>query len=186
VSSMVMYCSFIFYSLFRSFLFTYFFAALPKKMGFKYFGILAGISFLVAGVTQLSMKSVIKYATGTCHLLAFTDTPYTHNEIGDEPDCDKGNWNTIYFVQLICFLSVFILPSIDTFLEKKQLTELKNLFGTPRSISLSEKIARGGGTASRPGSGTFKKTLSYQKPLSPIRAGSHNEEESSEEDVPAF
>ncbi|GMI30422.1 hypothetical protein TeGR_g12792, partial [Tetraparma gracilis] len=34
-NSVVMYCCFTAYSLFRAFLFTYFFAALPNKMGFK-------------------------------------------------------------------------------------------------------------------------------------------------------
>ncbi|GMH52400.1 hypothetical protein TL16_g01221 [Triparma laevis f. inornata] len=41
--------SFWFYSMFRSFLFCYFFANLPVVMGFKYFGILAGIAFAASG-----------------------------------------------------------------------------------------------------------------------------------------
>lgn len=181
-SSTVYYCSFVFYSLYRAFLFTYFFAALPKKMGFKYFGILAGISFLVAGITQLSMTSLIGYATGTCHLVAFADghpsSNHDHaNDDYDRPDCDVGNWQNVYFIQLFSFFFVFSLPAVDTYLETKQLNDLKNLFGTPARISLNDKLKRGGGSISK-----FKKVST--KPLSPIRAGGADEENSSEDDAP--
>ncbi|GMI41422.1 hypothetical protein TrCOL_g11256 [Triparma columacea] len=185
-SSAVYYCSFLFYSLYRAFLFTYFFAALPKKMGFKYFGILAGISFFVAGIAQLSMASLIKYATGTCHLAAFAGGPEQHggDDHGDgHPECDVGNWKNVYFIQLLSFFFVFILPAIDTFLEKKQLNDLKQLFGTPTRISLSDKIKRGGGEIRGGvvgGSGGGGKYYSVRKPLSPIRAGGASEEDSSE------
>ncbi|GMH49390.1 hypothetical protein TrRE_jg7278 [Triparma retinervis] len=184
-SSAVYYCSFLLYSLYRSFLFTYFFAALPKKMGFKYFGILAGISFFVAGIAQLSMASLIKYATGTCHLATFKDS--SHDDDDDErPECDIGNWKNVYFIQLLSFFFVFVLPAIDTFLEKKQLNELKQLFGTPARISLSEKIRRGGGVGPPGaggvvgGSGGSGKYTSPRKPLSPIRAGGAADEDSSD------
>ena len=59
--------SFWFYSMFRSFLFCYFFANLPVVMGFKYFGILAGIAFAVSGVVQLSIKFVVEWGQGDCH-----------------------------------------------------------------------------------------------------------------------
>eukprot|EP00520_Triparma_pacifica_P012464 CAMPEP_0118658872 /NCGR_PEP_ID=MMETSP0785-20121206/14800_1 /TAXON_ID=91992 /ORGANISM="Bolidomonas pacifica, Strain CCMP 1866" /LENGTH=389 /DNA_ID=CAMNT_0006551919 /DNA_START=729 /DNA_END=1898 /DNA_ORIENTATION=+ len=176
-SSTVYYCSFVFYSLYRAFLFTYFFAALPKKMGFKYFGILAGISFLVAGITQLSMTSLISYATGTCHMVAFADghpsSNHDHaNDYYDRPDCDVGNWRTVYFIQLFSFFFVFLLPAVDTYLETKQLNDLKKLFGTPARISLNKNLKSGPVSE-------FK-----SKPLSPIRAGRADEENSSEDDSP--
>ncbi|GMH54214.1 hypothetical protein TrLO_g6396 [Triparma laevis f. longispina] len=51
--------SFWFYSMFRSFLFCYFFANLPVVMGFKYFGILAGIAFAASGAGACGLAAML-------------------------------------------------------------------------------------------------------------------------------
>ena len=140
-SEQVVYCSFVCYSLFRSFLFTYFFAALPKKVGTKYFGILAGLTFFISGLVQLSLYDyLISLASGTCHV----------NEVHGDPSsrsaCDGGNWTSLYYAQLASLLFVLILPSIDTFLETKQLKALEGMLGhpNPTATRLPDRVKRGG------------------------------------------
>jgi len=138
----------VFYSLFRAFLFTYFFAALPNKMGFKYFGILAGITFLVAGIVQLSMKEVIAYAIGTCHLKGtFVEDGGVGTPDGGE-ECDGGNWEVVYYGQLISFMVVFVIPTVDTYLEKVQMNDMREIFGTPSQVRVSKPYMRGGPSGS--------------------------------------
>ena len=48
--------SFAVYALFRTFTFNYYFAYLADRLGFRYFGVLAGISFFVAGVVGLLLQ----------------------------------------------------------------------------------------------------------------------------------
>jgi hypothetical protein len=48
--------SFAVYALFRTFTFNYYFAYLADRLGFRYFGVLAGASFFVAGVVGLLLQ----------------------------------------------------------------------------------------------------------------------------------
>jgi hypothetical protein len=67
------------YALFRTFLFTYFFAYLADALGFKYFGVLAGVAFFCAGLAGLLQSPLMRFGAGTCHL----DTP-------PPPECSTG------------------------------------------------------------------------------------------------
>jgi hypothetical protein len=57
--------SFIFYAMYRTFLFTFLFAYLADTMGFKYFGVLAGIMFAVGGFVGLLQYPLAFWAAGT-------------------------------------------------------------------------------------------------------------------------
>ncbi len=97
--------AFVAYALFRTFLFTYFFAYLADALGFRYFGVLAGASFLVAGCAGLLQSPLMEWGAGTCHLLK--DPPA-------DADCDPGNWHAINALQLGCLLSLFVIPFLDS------------------------------------------------------------------------
>lgn len=94
--------AFVAYALFRTFLFTYFFAYLADALGFRYFGVLAGVSFLVAGCAGLLQSPLMEWGAGTCHL---SKTP--------APDCDTGNWRAINALQLGCLLALYAIPLLD-------------------------------------------------------------------------
>ena len=93
---------FVAYALFRSFLFTFFFAELADSLGFKYFGVLAGVSFLIAGVAGLLQSPLMEWGAGDCHL--------TRDPV---PGCFQGNWRSINLTQLLCLAALFAIPLLD-------------------------------------------------------------------------
>lgn len=94
--------AFVAYALFRTFLFTYFFAYLAEALGFKFFGVLAGVAFFVAGMAGLLQSPLMEIGAGTCHL-----DPHP------QPGCFMGNWGWINIVQLGCLLSLYLVPIMD-------------------------------------------------------------------------
>ena len=78
--------SFVCYALFRTFLFTFLFAFIADTMGFRYFGVLAGIMFVIGGLVGLLQYPLAKWAAVTCHLAT---TPLTRIH------CDRGNWSIV-------------------------------------------------------------------------------------------
>merc|ERR1711988_622789 len=90
------------YAFFRTSLFTYFFAYLADALGFRYFGILAGVSFFLSGLASLIQAPLMDWASGTCHLQG-----------ADLDTCDNGNWPFLYYVQSFCFLCLFLIPIFD-------------------------------------------------------------------------
>ena len=78
--------SFVCYALFRTFLFTFLFAFIADTMGFRYFGVLAGIMFVIGGLVGLLQYPLAKWAAGNCHL-ATTPLARIH--------CDRGNWSLV-------------------------------------------------------------------------------------------
>lgn len=101
--------SFVAYALFRTFLFTYFFAYLADALGFRYFGVLAGISFLFAGAAGLLQSPLLELGAGTCHLT-----------VPAEPGCFQGRWQWINVAQLACLACLYIIPVLDAREEKYQ------------------------------------------------------------------
>jgi signal transduction histidine kinase len=92
----VLLLSFVFYSLYRTTFFTFFFAYLADVLGFRYFGMLAGIIFLLAGILGMAQLPLATYASGTCHILA-----------ADQAECSKGNWgfvNSVMVLMITCTL----------------------------------------------------------------------------------
>lgn len=74
--------SFVFYALYRACFFTFVFAYLADTLGFKYFGVLAGVMFVLGGVLGLISYPLATWAAGSCH--QFDD--------GADPECTNGYW----------------------------------------------------------------------------------------------
>ena len=68
----------------RSFFFTFIFAYLADALGFKYFGALAGVMFVVGGLGGLLQYPLGQHLTGTCHGVAQGEA--------DTADCSPGLW----------------------------------------------------------------------------------------------
>lgn len=81
--------SFVFYSIYRTSMFTFFFAYLADVLGFRFFGMMGGIIFLFAGVLGMLQYPLALYAAGDCHV-------YT----SDQHTCDKGRWAGVNTVML--------------------------------------------------------------------------------------
>lgn len=106
----VLIVSFFLYAVFRAFLFPYFFATLSRKIGFKYFGMLTGISFAASGMSQLGIAPLATAVEGTCH--ESVDMPGLRH-------CSFGNWNMTHSVQMVCLAFLFLVPLIDYYIENK-------------------------------------------------------------------
>ena len=91
--------SLIFYTLFRTFLFTFTFAYLADVLGFTYFGILAGLLFMASGFIGLTQYWLRIAVAGTCHL-----------NLGVGQECSEGQWVTLHNAILVTFL---VLPVIS-------------------------------------------------------------------------
>lgn len=102
-NQILMIASFVSYAVFRAFLFPYFFASLSKKIGFRYFGILSGLSFCISGLSQLSIASLAARMEGTCH--EFDSIDYT--------DCTEGQWNWIHAVQIATLCLLLLVPCLE-------------------------------------------------------------------------
>ncbi|KAJ1399549.1 hypothetical protein B484DRAFT_484002, partial [Ochromonadaceae sp. CCMP2298] len=57
------------YSLYRTSFYTFFFAYLADVLGFRYFGMLAGIISLLGGILGTLQYPLAQYVQGTCHLV---------------------------------------------------------------------------------------------------------------------
>jgi MFS family permease len=99
----IMIASFVSYAIFRAFLFPYFFASLSKKLGFRFFGVLSGISFSISGVSQLSIAPLANRVKGTCH--EYEDAFFSN--------CSQGQWMQIHAIQCICLLVLLLIPLLD-------------------------------------------------------------------------
>jgi len=93
--------SFFFAALFRTFLYTFIFAYLADAMGFRYFGLLSGILFLVAGALGLGQYWLALWAQDTC----------LPAEIGPvvPSSCHGGRWRTVNRWMLVSFLLLFLI-----------------------------------------------------------------------------
>merc|ERR1711871_1126112 len=95
-SSSLLYLSFMFYALFRTFLYTFLFSYLGDKLGFKYYGILAGILFFVSGLVGLLQYDLSVWAAGTC----------TTASASEVDTCFHGHWELLNKVMLVMLLSL--------------------------------------------------------------------------------
>ena len=90
--------SLVFYSLFRTFVFTFTFAYLADVLGFSYYGVLAGVLFMTSGFIGLLQYWLRIAIAGTCHLKL-------------EDTCSHGNWHLLHTIVLISL--ILILPIIS-------------------------------------------------------------------------
>jgi MFS family permease len=102
----MMVASFLFYTLFRSFLYPVFIASLTSRLGFKYFGVLLGLGFFVSGLCQLLMAPLNDAVQGNCHLKA------SPNPSGDD-DCFQGLWISLHLLQLSFLFGLMVIPFMD-------------------------------------------------------------------------
>jgi len=126
-SEAIMITSFVFYAVFRAFLFPYFFASLSRKTGFKYFGMLTGIAFCASGVSQLGIAPLATVVEGTCHEY---DAP------GEE--CSEGAWTFVHYVQLVFLAFLLLVPLVDVYVESREAdptSETKALTDTAHNSS---------------------------------------------------
>ena len=106
--------SFVCYSIYRTFFFTFLFAYLADVLGFKYFGALAGIMFVLGGLLSLLQYPLVQYSSGTCHLM---------DDIG-LLNCTEGNWFPVNVVMLLTLGSTLYFSYKD-WVRRKQLESLK-------------------------------------------------------------
>ena len=105
-----MVASFVAYAIFRAFLFPYFFASLSKKIGFRFFGVLSGMSFCISGFSQLAIAPLALRIEGDCH---------EYDSIS-MMSCGEGSWNLIHAIQAANLVLLLIVPVLDTRAEKKK------------------------------------------------------------------
>lgn len=101
-SATTLIASFLFYSLFRTFLFAFIFAYAADTMGFKFYGILMGIMFVIGAFVSLLQYHLAKWATGTCH-----------NATEEGTYCSKGNWDSVNLLVVITMLLSFAFAFED-------------------------------------------------------------------------
>jgi MFS family permease len=100
----ILITSFIFYSLFRTFLFAFIFAYAADTMGFKFYGILVGIMFVIAGCVNLLQYPIANWAMGTCHQQSEDETNL---------DCSFGNWRFVSIVMVLTMVLSFVFAFED-------------------------------------------------------------------------
>lgn len=96
--------SFIFYAVFRTFLYTFYFAYLADTLGFKYFGVLAGVAFVLGGVISFLQYPLAELASGSC--------ASSTGQSGAD-DCEGGNWRMVNIVMATTVTSTLIFSYAD-------------------------------------------------------------------------
>jgi len=102
----VLTLSFGVYALFRTFTFNYYFAFLADRLGFRYFGVLAGCSFCVAGVAGLVLQGpLLEWGHSPCLVLEHGSRTEVRGEA-----CGYGRWGTVNSVKLGTMALLYALP----------------------------------------------------------------------------
>eukprot|EP00978_Attheya_sp_CCMP212_P036419 scaffold164986_cov60-Attheya_sp.AAC.2 len=94
-------------------------------MGFKYFGILSGIGFLISGVTQIIMVPIVMWAEGTCH-----EGNISNDAVMGE--CNRGKWMELNVMQLCALVCLLPIPILDNRVEQRRKKVLRELIGSPK------------------------------------------------------
>lgn len=139
--------SFVFYSAFRTFFFTFTFAYLADTLGFKYFGVLAGVMFVLGGVIGVLQYPLAEFAVRRCKV-----HPLTQVEV-----CTDGLWSQVNCVMLVTIASTLYfsyhdyvrrkLPNAGRVLRQESSSQESSLLLPRRSLlqreSSSSKTAYG-------------------------------------------
>merc|ERR1712151_1065686 len=104
----VMIVGFIFYSLFRQYLFPLFIGGLMTRFGFRYFGLLLGTGFFISGVVQLFIADFIQYVQGNCH-----DQQQDKEGQQNYYYCHSGHWKEFHIIQIIILSILLYVPYRD-------------------------------------------------------------------------
>lgn len=102
-SKTALIASFVAYTCFRTFFFTFLFAYIADTLGFKFFGALSGVMFVIGGVFGLLQYPLSQYAMGTCHL----------NLKDDANTCTKGSWREVNLLMLVMIVLSFMFSYRD-------------------------------------------------------------------------
>ena len=121
------YASFVAYSLFRTFLFTFLFSYMADRLGFKFFGILVGILFAIAGFIGLLQYPLSRYADGDC-----ITSP--------GPDCNKGQWNIVNHIMLLSFISLLFFPYQDHIERKEKAWRFRSTYGASSDTGQEDNL----------------------------------------------
>ncbi|RYH16558.1 hypothetical protein EON65_29915 [archaeon] len=97
------FVSFFFYSVYRTFFFTFVFAYLADTLGFKYFGVLAGVMFVLGGVLGILQYPIAEFASKMC-----VDNPLTH-----VPSCTTPYWLQVNMIMAVTILSTLAFSYHD-------------------------------------------------------------------------
>jgi hypothetical protein len=108
--SQLLVVSFVFYALFRTFLYTFIFSYLADKLGFKYFGILVGIMFFVSGIFGLLQYPLSVWAGGTCITA----------KASDQATCSHGQWALLNHLTVFMLMGLLYFPYQD-YVERQQI-----------------------------------------------------------------
>lgn len=127
-NSTYIYPSFVVYALFRTFLFTFLFSYMADRLGFKFFGILVGILFAIAGFVGLLQYPVSAYAFGDCIT-------------NPGPDCSKGQWNTLNHIMLYSFIPLLFFPYQDYIERKEKAWRFQSIYGHISSSASDADLA---------------------------------------------
>lgn len=110
------YASFIAYALFRTFLFTFLFSYMADRLGFKFFGILVGILFAVAGFVGLLQYPLSTFADGDCIT-------------NPGPDCNVGKWGDLNHIMLYTFIPLLFFPYQDYIERREKEWRFRSVYG---------------------------------------------------------
>ena len=121
--------SFVCYTLFRSFLFPVYIASLTTHLGYKYFGLLNGIGFAIAGVAQVFLGHLVRAVQGDCHLNSHVTDPAL------APECDHGNWIFLHLLELIVLTALLAAPLLDYIEGVIRKRRIREVLGSIRSLS---------------------------------------------------
>lgn len=120
--------SFVFYSLFRTFLVTFTFAYLADSLGFHYFGVLAGVVFVISGFTGLLQYPLRLAVSGTCY----------KQPLNSVIECDRGHWQLINTVMLVSFVLLLVFSYRDYWRRQKTQQNLRAVVSFHSFASFSE------------------------------------------------
>jgi len=102
-----MVASFVLYVLFRQFLFPAYIASVTDRLGFKYFGLLSGIGFALAGACQVLMASLVVAVQGDCHRMKSFDTT------SPATDCSSGSWKQLHWCEIVLLGILLLVPLFE-------------------------------------------------------------------------
>jgi hypothetical protein len=135
-NSTIMILSFASYAIYRAFLFPYFFASLSRRMGFRFFGFLSGISFCASGFTQFAVAPIALMVEGDCHQFD------TGSQEADS--CTEGNWVIGHCMQIAVLTALMLIPFFDTRADKLAKAKSSLLSGETESLSAHSSVPEDG------------------------------------------
>lgn len=115
-SKLALISSFVLYTCFRTFFFTFLFAYLADTLGFQYFGVLSGVMFIFGGLVGVFQYFLTLYASGKCYMVM------SENTTNIETLCTSGKWFEVNCVMTVCILCCLVFSYCDYLRREKQKT----------------------------------------------------------------